>query len=83
MEENQPFDAVFMDSVMIQMQGPEAAQAMRAMGFGGMIVGVTGNVMAEDVAHYLQAGADKVLFKPVEVDELDAVLSMFVRRVAS
>ena len=80
MEEGRPFDVVFMDSVMMQMQGPEAAQAMRAMGFGGMIVGVTGNVMADDVAQYLQAGADRVLFKPVVVDQLDAVLKMFIRR---
>ena len=31
MEESRPFDLVFIDSVMIHMQGPEAAQAMRAM----------------------------------------------------
>ena len=79
MEEGRPFDVVFMDSVMLHMQGPAAAQAMRAMGFEGMIVGVTGNVMADDVAQYLQAGADQVLFKPVVVDELDAVLNLFVR----
>ena len=78
MEEGRPFDAVFMDSVMMHMQGPEAAQAMRAMGFEGLVVGVTGNVMADDVALYLQAGADRVLFKPVVVDELDTVLNMFV-----
>jgi CheY-like chemotaxis protein len=80
MEEGRPFDVVFMDSVMVQMQGPDAAQAMRAMGFAGMIVGVTGNVMADDVAQYLQSGADQVLFKPIVVDELDAVLNMFIRR---
>ena len=39
MEESRPFDVVFMASVMIHIQGPEAAQAMRAMGYGGMIVG--------------------------------------------
>ena len=39
MVESRPFDVVFMASVMIHIQGPEAAQAMRAMGYGGMIVG--------------------------------------------
>jgi CheY-like chemotaxis protein len=65
-----PFDIVFMDNIMIHMHGPEAAQLMRSNGFKGLIVGVTGNVMA----HYLASGADCVLDKPVNVEDLTIVL---------
>lgn len=69
-----PFDIVFMDNIMIHMHGPEAAQLMRSNGFKGLIVGVTGNVMAPDLAHYLASGADCVLDKPVNVEDLTIVL---------
>lgn len=72
--EGNPFDVVFMDNTMIRMHGPEAAQRMRSAGFQGLIVGVTGNVMAHDVAHFVASGADCVLFKPVNVEELKQLL---------
>jgi CheY-like chemotaxis protein len=70
-----PFDVVFMDNIMILMHGPEAAQMMRAAGFRGLIVGVTGNVMAEDVQQYMASGADHVLGKPVNMDDLEQILN--------
>ena len=72
-----PYDIVFMDNTMRTMHGPEAAQQMRAGGFAGLIVGVTGNVMAEDLDKYTQSGADYVLGKPVKVDELQQILLQF------
>lgn len=68
-----PFDVVFMDNIMIRMHGPEAATAMRTIGYEGLIVGVTGNVMAHDVSQYLDSGADFILSKPVKLEELVAV----------
>ena len=73
-EEGRPFDAVFMDNIMNRMNGPEATQAMRATGYDGLIIGVTGNVMAKDVNHYLSCGADYILFKPVNLEELTRIL---------
>ena len=72
--EGAPFDIVFMDNIMIRMNGPAAAQLMRSAGFTGLIVGVTGNVMAHDVAHYIASGADCVLNKPVNEEELTQIL---------
>jgi CheY-like chemotaxis protein len=72
-----PYDIVFMDNTMLIMHGPEAAQQMRAGGFKGLIVGVTGNVMAEDRDKYTQSGADYVLGKPVKVNELQQILLQF------
>ena len=70
----QPFDAVFMDNIMNHMNGPDAAQLMRAGGFEGLIVGVTGNVMVTDVDGYISAGANLVLFKPINAPEILPVL---------
>ncbi len=51
-EEGAPFDIVFMDNVMVHMNGVEAAALMRS-------AGLTGNVMADnDVEHYVASGAD-------------------------
>lgn len=75
--EGSPFDIVFMDNTMIRMNGPEAAQLMRSSGYSGLIVGVTGNVMAQDVSEYIASGADCVLGKPVNFEELGHIFLKF------
>ena len=39
-----------------------------------MIIGVTGNVLDDDVKEYLQAGADLVIGKPLRMNLLDKLL---------
>ena len=58
--------------------GLEASSVIRALGFTGLIVGLTGNALDDDVANFLSAGnfcsfdglvitlfADRVIFKPL------------------
>ena len=73
-EVGSPYDVVFMDNIMVVMHGPEAAQAMRAAGFRGLIVGVTGNVMPDDVRQYMGCGANHVLGKPVNIEDVKQIL---------
>eukprot|EP01042_Synura_sphagnicola_P000296 gene296-biopygen313 len=75
-----PYDLLLMDNVMLKMNGPEAAAKMRAGGYSGYICGVTGNVMARDVKHFVDSGADIVLPKPLNVDRLREVLNRVVER---
>lgn len=60
---------------MPELSGPEAAKAIRDLGFDVNIIGVTGNVLPDDVAHFISQGANEVVFKPVNVEELESVWS--------
>ena len=50
------------------MRGTEATKRIRDMGYSGIILGVTGNVLDDDVKEFKMHGADEVLPKPFEVD---------------
>ena len=69
-----PFDIVFMDNVMDDLYGPQAARKMRQQNFKGKIVGVTGNVLTSDIEDFILHGADQVLCKPVGVVDFEKVL---------
>mmetsp|Transcript_25435 Transcript_25435/g.56323 ORF Transcript_25435/g.56323 Transcript_25435/m.56323 type:complete len:836 (+) Transcript_25435:140-2647(+) len=64
------YQLILMDSVMPKMCGPDAAKALREMGYKNMLVGVTGNAMKEDILHFEGCGADMVLTKPIKIDAL-------------
>lgn len=52
----------------------EASKRLREGGFKNLIVGVTGNIMADDIAEYLRAGADIVFGKPLKMSMLNLLL---------
>ena len=54
--------------------GSEATRLLRAGGFKNLVIGVTGNVMEEDVRQYLAAGADMVVAKPMRMPTLSSIL---------
>ena len=47
---------------------------VRGMGYRKMIIGVTGCAFEEDQLSFLQAGADCVLTKPVNIPQLNRLL---------
>ena len=66
-----------MDSVMPVMNGLDATRAIRAAGCDALIVGVTGNALAEDIAAFVAAGANCVVTKPVSVAQLKDELAKY------
>jgi signal transduction histidine kinase/CheY-like chemotaxis protein len=73
MEVNTEYDVILMDYQMPGMDGPTASRKIREMGCDAFLVGVTGNVMPEDVNFFKAAGANSVLAKPVKLPDLEAL----------
>ena len=63
------YDVVVMDNLMPIMCGPEACAAMRELGYKGLVIGLTGHALAEDIAKYKAHGANSVLKKPIDMAE--------------
>lgn len=57
------------------MTGIEATRLLRQTGYTGPIVGVTGNIMQEDVDLFLSAGANEVIGKPLKLEKLQEIIS--------
>ncbi len=57
--------------------GLDATRRLRAMGVTSPIVALTANAMVEQHQEFLDAGADAVLTKPVEIKALISMLASF------
>jgi DNA-binding response OmpR family regulator len=73
-ENNNHFDLVLMDYEMPVMIGPVAAKEIRKNGSYVFIIGVTGNLMPEDVSYFRQCGSNAVLPKPFRMSELEEII---------
>lgn len=72
MDQEAPYDCILLDYEMPVMNGPETAKHLRAIGCNSCVVGVTGNVLPDDVSYFVSCGVASVFYKPVNLDELDA-----------
>jgi CheY-like chemotaxis protein len=54
----------------------EATFDIRALGYEGLILGLTGNALDDDVRRFLDAGADCVFAKPFREAQLQTILSL-------
>ena len=70
----QPYDLIFMDYEMPNMNGPEAVKHIRSKGFNVYIIGLTGNIMADDVSYFHACGANAVMAKPFKVREFEELI---------
>ena len=66
MEAGRSIQMVLMDFIMVKMNGPEAVQKMRTeLDYKGVVVGVTGNALPDDLTYFRNHGADTVITKPL------------------
>ena len=65
---------ILMDNQMPVMDGMNATEIIRSLGYEKPIIGVTGDVMDEDVQKFREKGANEVLRKPVKNDNLRELL---------
>lgn len=69
-----PFDLIFMDESMPVMSGREATRQIRAIGYRGIVCGMTASAFTSDVQGALDAGMDTVLKKPIRTHDIRNVL---------
>ena len=70
--DHEPLDTILIDFEMPILKGPDATKIIREMGYPGIIIGVTGNVLSEDVEFFKDHGADEVLPKPISMAKINA-----------
>jgi len=78
MAARQRFDLILMDMQMPVMDGVTATRRIRALPPPGSkvpIVALTADALAEHRASYMDSGLTDILTKPIEWDQLDAVLA--------
>ena len=56
---------------MPEMDGPTSAKAIRAENCNSLIVGITGNILPDDVSYFKACGANAVLPKPAQMPALE------------
>ena len=67
-------DVILMDDNMPCLSGPDATAAIRSYGYTGLIIGVTGNLYENQVAYFLSKGADRVVAKPLDLQDLEGII---------
>jgi CheY-like chemotaxis protein len=67
MAREKKYDLILMDFIMPNMNGVEASRMIRDQGYQGLIFGLTGNGLSQDVTKFLEHGADRVFIKPLDM----------------
>ena len=78
-EAGEVYDIIFMDHMMPEMDGLEAAARIRKLNYPYPIVALTANAVAGQAEVFLQNGFDDFISKPINSRLLDVVLNKFIR----
>jgi CheY-like chemotaxis protein len=68
-----------MDHMMTLMDGRETTQKLRALGYKGIIVGLTANALVGNDEMFKQNGFDDFISKPIDMRQLNDCLNKYVR----
>jgi len=68
-------DIVITDAMMPEMDGYELSAQLRKVGYTGPIIAVTAATIGDERDRLIAAGADAVLSKPMNIDELKLALA--------
>jgi len=73
------YDIIFMDHMMPGMDGIEAVQKIRSLGYEGTIVALTANALTGNANIFYSNGFNGFIAKPIDINELNSVLNEFIR----
>lgn len=71
---SKPSDLIISDLFMPKMNGDAAARHLRSLGYQGIIIGLTATAVEAEAERFTDAGADAVLFKPLDLSELQQTI---------
>lgn len=80
MKSDTPYDLVFLDNEMPVMRGRDCVKHARLAGYTGLVVGLTGNVLMEDLEDFKSNGADEVIMKPMTPGMFKQVIALIQSR---
>ena len=81
-EEGFPYDLIFMDMQMPEMDGYTATSHLRDKGYKGPVIALTAHTMATDRAKCLACGCDDYSSKPINVPELLSLAERYIEQAA-
>ena len=73
------YDIVFMDHFMPKMDGIEATQKIRNLGYTQPIIALTANALSGQAEMFQENGFDDFISKPIDVRQLDNALNRLIR----
>jgi signal transduction histidine kinase/CheY-like chemotaxis protein/HPt (histidine-containing phosphotransfer) domain-containing protein len=77
--EGNVYDIIFMDHMMPRMDGIEATERLRKMGYTAPIVALTANAIVGNDEMFKSRGFDDFISKPIDIRQMNAVLNKYVR----
>lgn len=79
-KKTQKYDVIFMDIMMPVMNGLEAAEAIRNLGFDTPIFAMTANAFTDDTQKSLDVGMNEHLIKPLQEREIVKMLLQYTNK---
>ncbi len=79
-EEQKPYDLIFMDMQMPEMDGYTATSHLREKGYKGPVIALTAHTMATDRAKCLASGCDDYSSKPINLPELLSLAESYIEK---
>jgi osomolarity two-component system, sensor histidine kinase SLN1 len=70
------YDLILLDDNMTFMNGSVAVKKLRQYGYKGLIIGVTGSALEEDMQDFCTAGVDYALPKPFVVEDCISLVKL-------
>ena len=82
-KEGSLYDIIFMDHMMPKMDGIEATEIIRSMGYNKPVVALTANALSGQAEIFLKSGFDDFISKPIDIRQLNMTLNKLIRDTQS
>ena len=69
------YDIILMDKSMPLLNGDVATARLRELGYTGLIIGLTGNVLPEDLEEFCKMGANYAFSKPLDMEKFHQIMN--------